>query len=74
MNTSSLRTVSELVDDYLSERLLRPATNKLYRDIARRFTQNTGLSRLSEIDAVECKCRRISAVICRGPIAIAIWA
>jgi len=23
---------------------------------------------------VQCKCRRISAVICRGPIAIAIWA
>lgn len=33
MNPAHLKTISELVEDYLSERLLRPATNKLYRDI-----------------------------------------
>jgi len=26
------------------------------------------------LESAFCKCRRISAVICRGPIAIAIWA
>ena len=55
MNPARLKTISELVEDYLSERLLRPATNKLYRDIARRFTENTGLYQIEEINAAEVR-------------------
>ena len=65
MNPARLKTISELVEDYLSERLLRPATNKLYRDIARRFTENTGLYLIEEINAAEVRKWR-TAVLSRA--------
>jgi integrase len=65
MNTIPLRTMSDLVDDYLSERLLRPATNKLYRDIAGQFTSNTGLYVLEDITVEEVRKWR-SAVLSRA--------
>lgn len=65
MEAAHIRTVSELVEDYLSERLLRPATNKLYRDIAGRFTYNTGLYLIAEITAPDVRKWR-SAVLSRA--------
>lgn len=35
-------TVSELVEDYLCERLLEPATQRNYREVADRWLRNTG--------------------------------
>lgn len=50
-----LRTISDLVEDYLSEHLLRPATEKVYRGIARRFIDNTGLRLIDEVTLVEVR-------------------
>lgn len=65
MSAAPARTIAELVEDYLSERLLRPATDKLYRDIARRFSDNTGLTRLEEISAADVRQWR-TAVLSRA--------
>lgn len=42
MDKMDFRTVSELVEDYLSERLPRPATCHMYREVAQRWVNDTG--------------------------------
>jgi integrase len=42
MEKMDFRTVSELVEDYLSERLPRPATCHMYREVAQRWVNDTG--------------------------------
>lgn len=42
MEQMDFRTVSELVEDYLSERLPRPATCHMYREVAQRWVNDTG--------------------------------
>ena len=42
MDTKDFQTVSELVEDYLLERLPRPATCHMYREVAQRWVNDTG--------------------------------
>jgi integrase len=60
-----LRTISDLVEDYLSEHLLRPATDKAYRGIARIFTDNTGLLLIEDVTTAEVRKWR-TAVLSRA--------
>lgn len=55
METAHIRTVSELVEDYLSERLLRPATCHLYGVIAQCWITDTGLDVIENISAPDVR-------------------
>ena len=55
METKHIQTVSELVEDYLSERLLRPATCHLYSVIAQCWITDTGLDVIADISALDVR-------------------
>jgi len=55
MDTKDFQTVSELVEDYLSERLLRPATCHLYGVIAKCWITDTGLKSVENISTADVR-------------------
>lgn len=55
MNPAPLITVSELVEDYLSERLLRPATCRLYRVIAERWITDMRIDIVANVGTLDVR-------------------
>ena len=55
MEQMDFRTVSELVEDYLSERLPRPATCHMYREVAQRWVNDTGNDVVERVSAEDVR-------------------
>lgn len=55
MTPAPLKTVSDLVEDYLSERLLRPATCRLYRVIAERWIADMGIHIVADVGTLDVR-------------------
>jgi len=55
MNPAPLKTISELVEDYLSERLLRPASCNLYKEVAQRWVNETGNDIVASVTVEEVR-------------------
>ena len=66
MDEKDFRTVSELVEDYLSERLPRPATCQMYREVAQRWVNDTGNDVVEMISTEDVREWR-GAVLARPP-------
>jgi integrase len=55
MNPAPLKTIPELVEDYLSERLLRPASCSLYTEVAQRWVNETGNDIVASVTVEEVR-------------------
>ncbi|MGB5254958.1 MAG: site-specific integrase, partial [Sedimenticolaceae bacterium] len=55
MDTKEFQTVSERVEDYHLERLPRPATCHMYREVAQRWVNDTGNDVVERVSAEDVR-------------------